>query len=221
MVRAIAFGILITAALPAAKKQPPAGSGESESVRVTAVLYTEKEAIKELIGDDLGGHYTVLSVKVESRFGRELDVKYDDFVLRTDKDGERSTPFAPSQIAGYGALVVTEGGTRRGNMMGDNTGPVWGGAPGTGGRPQRVGGDGGGVGSGTTEAVPGQTSVQSAEGQRVPPLQRTLEAKVLPEGKTEKALSGLLYFPLEKQKVKHLELIYKANDGKISLRFKD
>ena len=59
-----------------------------------------------------------------------------------------------------------------------------------------------------------------APARRSPPLQKTLEAKILPESKTDKALSGLLYFPLEKQKVKDLELTYAAADGKISLRFK-
>ena len=89
--------------------------------------------------------------------------------------------------------------------------------PGTMDRPRRMGGEGMGSGG---EAVEGQTKAQSGAGQKVPPLQKTLEAKILPEGKTDKALSGLLYFPLEKQKVKDLELTYAAADGKISLRFK-
>ena len=218
MLRAIAFGLVLAAAVPAAsKKEPATARGESESIRVTATLYTDKDAIKQLIGSDLDGHYTVLDVKVESRFGREVDVRRDDFTLRTDKDGERSRPFAASQIAGRGALVVSEGGIRGGGMMGDSGGPVWGGAPGTMDRPRRMGGEGMGSGG---EAVEGQTKAQSGAGQKVPPLQKTLEAKILPEGKTDKALSGLLYFPLEKQKVKDLELTYAAADGKISLRFK-
>ena len=47
-----------------------------------------------------------------------------------------------------------------------------------------------------------------------------LEEKILPEKKTTEALTGLLYFPLGKQKGKDLELVYKAADGKISVRFK-
>ena len=33
-------------------------------------------------------------------------------------------------------------------------------------------------------------------------------------------MAGLLYFPLGKQKVKDLELIYTAADGKVSIRFR-
>lgn len=218
MFRAIALCAIAAAMLAAAsKKAPPTARGESESIEVTATLYTDREAIKQLIGNDLDGHYTVIDVRVASRFGHPIDVKRDDFKLRTDKDGERSAPFAASQIAGRGALVVTEGGMRGGGMMGDSGGPAWGGSPGTMGRPRRMGGEGSGSGG---EAVEGQTKAQSGASQNVPPLQKTLEAKILPEGKTEKSLSGLLYFPLEKQKVKDLELTYAAADGKISLRFK-
>src|SRR5207245_9200300 len=42
------------------------------------------------------------------KFGSQIDIRRDDFMLKTDKDGERTTPFVASQIAGKGALVVTE-----------------------------------------------------------------------------------------------------------------
>ena len=46
-------------------------------------------------------------VKVEPKYTKEIVIDRDDFLLRTDKDGDRSKPMAPSQIAGRGALVLT------------------------------------------------------------------------------------------------------------------
>ena len=147
MFRAVALSLALAGVLAAAgKKTTGTGRGESESMEITATVYTGAEAVKQLVGDDLGGHFTVIEVKVASRFGHELDVSRDNFTLRTDKDGEKSAPFAASQIAGRGVLVVSEGGVRSGGPAADNGGPVWGGAPGTMGRPRRVGGDGTGGG---------------------------------------------------------------------------
>ena len=63
-----------------------------------------------MLGDDLGGHYIVAEVKVEPKYGKEITIDRDDFVLRTDKDGEKDQPFAASQIAGREALIVRETG---------------------------------------------------------------------------------------------------------------
>ena len=198
------------------KKAPASGRGETETITVNATVFTDREAIKQRLGSDLDGHYIVVDVRISSRFGREIDVHRDDFLLRTDKDGEKSTPFAPSQIAGKGALVVSQT-SRGGAMMGDNNGPVWGGY-GT-DRPRRMGGDGGAIGGGDggTEA---RAAVRSGEGEKTDPLKALLEEKILPEKKTTESLTGLLYFPLEKQKFKDLELIYTAPDGRISVRFR-
>ena len=203
----------------AGKKPPPSGRGESESIVVTATALLDKEAIKERLGSDLDGHYVVVDVRIASRFGREIDVRRDDFLLRTDKDGEKTTPFAPSQVAGRGALVISQTGRGGGGIMGDSGGPVWGGYPGSTDRPRRMGGDGGavGAGGGGTEA---QARVDSGAGEKANPLKKVLEEKILPEKKTSETITGLLYFPLEKQKAKDLELVYKAPDGKISVRFK-
>jgi len=51
-------------------------------------------------------------------------------------------------------------------------------------------------------------------------LKKVLNEKILPEKKTETPVSGLLYFPLEKQKQKDLELWYNTPDGKLTLRFR-
>ncbi len=52
-------------------------------------------------------------------------------------------------------------------------------------------------------------------------LEKTLAAKALPEKKTDQPASGLLYFSMDKQKMKDLELVYgPPGDQRIRLRFK-
>ena len=103
---------------------PPETRGENESVVITATLYAKPEAVKEVLGSDLGGHYIVLAIEVTPRFGKEVAINRDDFVLKTDKDGEKSAPFAPSQIAGRGAMVVRQTGGAGATGMHDND-PSW------------------------------------------------------------------------------------------------
>ncbi|MCC6857564.1 MAG: hypothetical protein IT158_03330 [Bryobacterales bacterium] len=202
--------------LSGAPKSPVVVRGSNASVDLEATLYLGKEAVKQVLGSDLEGYYIVLGVKVTPRGSDPLAVRHDDFVLRTDKNGERTTPFAPSQIAGKGVLVLSEEGGSQG-VMAENAGPVWGGYPA--GRPGRLGGDGGAIGnssSGTTQAT-----IHSGGKDKEDPLMQVLKEKILPEKKTAEPVSGLLYFPLEaKQKQKDLELIYTTPSGKISLRFK-
>ena len=70
---------------------------------LTVTLHLDPADVKEMIGNDLGGHYIVAEVNVEPKYGKEILLDRDDFLLRTDKDGEKAKPFAASQIAGSGA----------------------------------------------------------------------------------------------------------------------
>jgi hypothetical protein len=191
--------------------------GENESVVITATLYAKPEAVKEVLGSDLGGHYIVVAIEVTPRYGKEVAITRDDFVLKTDKDGERSGPFAPSQIAGRGAMVVRQTGGAGGTGMHDNDGPIVGGYPGTIGPPRRMGGDGIGD-AGAPAGAEAKTRTGSHE--KEDPMLGVLKQKELPETKTDKPVSGLLYFPMEKQKAKDLELRYAASGDKIAMRFR-
>jgi hypothetical protein len=197
--------------------KPPESRGENESVVITATLYSRPEAVKEVLGSDLEGHYIVVSVEVTPRFGKEVEINRDDFVLKTDKDGERSGPFAPSQIAGRGAMVIRQPGGAGGTGMHDNPGPVIGGYPGSVGPPRRLGGDGIGN-AGAPEGAEAKTRTGAHEAEN--PMLGVLKQKELPETKTDKPVSGLLYFPMEKQKVKDLELRYNMSGDKIVMRFR-
>ncbi|HTT64328.1 MAG TPA: hypothetical protein VMG35_20895 [Bryobacteraceae bacterium] len=197
---------------------PPDTRGENESVVIHATVYARPEAVKEVLGSDLGGHYIVVAVEVTPRFGKQVVIDRDDFVLKTDKDGERTGPFAPSQIAGRGAMVIHATGGAGATGMHDNDGPIWGGYPGSTGPPRRLGGDGVGN-AGAAAGVEAKTRTGSHE--KEDPMLAVLTQKELPEIKTDKPVSGLLYFPMEKQKVKNLELRFRYNvpDDKITMRF--
>lgn len=190
--------------------------GENESVVINATVYAKPEAVKELVGSDLGGHYIVVAVEVTPRFGKQVAIDRDDFVLKTDKDGERTGPFAPGQIAGKGAMVVRQTGGSGATPMHDNDGPIWGGLPGSMGQPRRLGGDGVGN-AGAPDGAEAKTRTASHE--KEDPMLAVLKEKELPQTKTDKPVSGLLYFPMEKQKVKDLELRYNAADDKITMHF--
>jgi hypothetical protein len=216
---AFLFAVLLLSAGP--KKTSGSARGENEDLILTVTLYTDPADIQNLLGSDLGGHYFVADVKVEPKYGKEISVDRDDFVLRTDRDGERDRPYEGSQIAGKTALVV--GKTKAGgNGAAVDSTPTNGGQPVPAGGPvmypptgTAVGGGGAGADSETNKAA-----IKADTGDEPNPLEKTLDDKILPQKKTEKPVSGLLYFPMEKQKLKDLELLYGAKENRITLRFK-
>ena len=192
----------------AAKKTSGTARGENNDVIVNVTIYIDPAAVKEALGDDLGGHYIVALVKVEPKYTKEITIDRDDFILRTDKDGDRTAPMAPSQIAGAGGLVLTR-----------TDGPSGQGAERS--RGWSIGGMGMG-GGGASSGGPANTGVKASteKSEKDSPLQKLLEAKVLPEKKIEEPLTGFLFFPMEKQKMKDLELLYGAKENRIRMRFK-
>ncbi len=172
-------------------------SGEDDYVELTATAIADPDSVKEVLGSDLGGHYILMDVQIVPKEGRKIAVRLDDFVLKTDKDGEKTTPFVPSQIAGRGSLVVTETGSGGGNTFG--IGPM---------------------SIGTANIKEAHSTVKSGANEKPDPILDVLKQKILPEKETTTPVSGLLYFPMEKQKLKDLELIYTTPEGKLRLRFK-
>ena len=200
--RALALGFLVPLLLSASKNDVATARGENDDVALEATLYIDGEAVKELIGNDLGGHYIVAAIKLTPKYGKEMVVDRDDFVLHTDKDGEKAQPFVGNQIAGQTALIVNGEAPEKkkggGWTMG---GPVMMGSP---GMPHDPGP------TGSTVKTDGQEN----------PLKKLLDSKILPEGKSDQPVSGLLYFPMEKQKMKDLHIQYGPKDNRITLRFK-
>jgi hypothetical protein len=211
---AIVAGVTAVAVLCASDKKIPLHSTENDLVEITATALADREAVQQALGSDLGGHYILVQVRVSPKDGNKVKIDRDDFVLRTDRDGQRTTPFAPSQIAGRGALIITQGGSGGGGYVGpSDTGYGQYGPPIMNGG--LMGGGGGSGGGGETH-----TTIKSGAKDKVDPILDVLKEKILPEKETDAPVSGLLYFPMEKQKLKDLELIYKTPEGKLTLRFK-
>jgi hypothetical protein len=210
----IAVALAVAAACLGADKKPPEGTASNSALEITAKLYTDKDDIKKILGSDLNGYFTLVDVRMAPKTGSKLAVTRDDFVLRSDKDGQRALPFHPSQIAGSGVLVVSRSG--RGSPGVGQGGHVWG--PPQGGAPARTGTD-----SPTTGNSPGGSQAGGAsEKPREDPLLAVLKEKVLAEKEIAEPLSGLLYFLLEgTHKPKELELMYNGPAGRLSLRFKN
>ena len=204
--------IVASTAFAAPKPAPtPTAKTGNMQVELTATLYVDKPAIQQLLGSDLGGYYVVIDVRLSPKNNEKFKVFRDDFVLRTDRDGERSKPFAASQIAGRGALVVTrtyDGG----GVAAENGGPVFGGG---------IGGMGvGGIGN-AGGTISNSAKIDNTSKNKESPLLAALNEKILPEKEIDQPVSGLLYFPIEpKQKIKDLELIYSGPGSKLSLRFR-
>jgi hypothetical protein len=196
----------------AIKKNTGSARGENQDLTLDATIHSDGAAVKELLGDDLGSHFIVVQVKVEPKFGKEITIDRDDFVLRTDKDGERTKPMAPSQIAGRGAMVITS--TRGPSSEGAERTRGW-----SMGGPIGIGSGGGvGAGGGTDTSSVKATMEKTAD--QDSPLKKVLDSKVLPEKKTTEPVTGMLYFPMENQKLKDLELLYGGKENRVSLRFK-
>ena len=186
---------------------------ENQSVEISATVVLDKEDINQILGSDLDGHYILVQVTVTPKFGSQVDVHRDDFVLKTDKDGERASPYVASQIAGKGALVVTQ-------TVGSGTsgGPQF-------GSPYDYPAYGAGIGGGPSQITEAHAKMQGGskdakDKAKESPLIKTLNEKILPEKKADGPVSGYLYFAMEKQKQKDLQLIYTNPDGKLTIRFR-
>ncbi|MGA2041504.1 MAG: hypothetical protein ABSH42_19655 [Bryobacteraceae bacterium] len=192
--------------LGAGPKQTVAtAKGENEDLILTATLYIDPQEIKQVAGSDLEGHFFVAEIKVEPKYGKEIAVDPDDFVLWTNKDGEHTQPYEASQVAGKNVMTITPAKTA---APASKTGISLG-----------VGGIGMGSG-GSGDADSNKVTVKIDSDEQDNPLEKALDAKMLPHKKTLAPVSGLLYFPMEKQKMKDLELRYGSKENRITLRFK-
>lgn len=217
MVLRLVAPVLFAAILMAADKKPITASGYNRDVDIKAEAFLDKEEVKRIVGYDLGPNIVVVEVTVAPKSGKELKVFPDDFLLRSYKDGQKSGPFSPSQIAGKGGLTLstTSGG---GMVAGEDRGPTYGGLGG--GMPGRLGGNGGGFGN---AAGPTGTAVSEKDmnKEKENPMLKVLKEKVLAEGETTEPVKGLLYFPLEgKHKGKDIAIQYNGHGGRVIIEFK-
>ena len=201
------IALFLAAATQAVDKKLPIDQASNEVLSISATAFTDKEQIQHELGSDLGPDMVVVRVTIRPVSEKPVRVSLDDFLLVCDKgDFQRAQPFAPSQIAGSAALVVTPQGAKGG---GSNH-PSFGGF-GLGGM---IGGGTGGV------QPPADSKVEATKSDKENPLLAVLTAKGLPEKETTEEVSGLLYFQINgKVKPKDLEFHYKGPAGQLALRF--
>ena len=204
-------------ALAQLKRVP--GAFENDRIAIQSTIAADRESVKKLIGHDFDGAVAVVEVTVTPRGGEPLDVEREDWTLFSNKDAQKAPAFHPSQLAGQGAIVVTEkwegGGV--GSRNNPNA-PVIGGVPGTGTRPTQLPGNSPGFGNAGSAVTDNQIKVTN---DKENPVLATLKAKELPYGKTMKPVKGLLYFALDgKHKLKDLELWYRGPGGRFVVSYK-
>jgi hypothetical protein len=202
----LAFLILLSA-LEAAEKKLPIEQTSNDVIEITATPIIDKDKIKQELGSDLGGDIVLVRVQVRPVSDKPVKISLDDFLLVSSKDGQRSQPFTPSQIAGDAALVLTPQGAKNG--IGGNR-PKWSGIAGP-----------FGMGTGSSGTSGTDTKVESVHSDKPNPVLAVLKEKVLQEKEITESISGLLYFQMAgKFKPKDLEFHYKGPAGQLALRFR-
>jgi len=210
--------------LAVGQSQLPAGTAGDSRASVEAKLILTREAMKAALGEDPGDNVIVVEVKFTPRKEGKYYLDHDEFLLRTDNDGQRARPAYPTQLAGSAVMVVGSKGGTQGQVGAERRRVPYGipGIPGTGGAPPTLPGNQPPVVGSATADTSGATS--SIEESKSSPQQRALLKALtdrrLPEGEVEGPVSGYLYFIFEgKHKLKHYELIYRKAPPRLSLRF--
>jgi hypothetical protein len=205
--RSWCLAVLLSAgAVLAADKKLPIEEASNELVDVSAVPL-DKDQTRQELGSDLSAGFVVVRIKFRPVSDKPIQISLDDFLLVSAKDGERSAPFAPSQIAGNTTLVVTPQGNKNGGTA--RTRPTFG-----------IGGLYGGTGT-TNNQSQVDSKIETTHSDKENPLLAALTEKVLPEKEATEETSGLLYFQMnEKLKTKDMELHYKGPGGRLALRFR-
>lgn len=203
---------LSLALLGAADKKLPIAETSNELLDISVSAPLDKEQIRQELGSDLGDDIIVIRLTARPVSDKPVQLSLDDFLLVSGKDGQRSEPYEPGQLAGSDSLSVTPNGVRRGGLGDHPNRPTFG----VGG----IGIGGGGVGNSGATPTP-DVKVKESRDEKENPLLAALNAKILPEKEITEPTSGLLFFQVVgKVKAKDLELHYKGPAGKMALRFR-
>jgi hypothetical protein len=197
--------------------RPADATFSNDNVEMAATAILDPATIRQVLGTELGRGYCLVKVVVTPKTEDKLRVDLDDFTLLSYKDGQRSQPFQPSQIAGSATMVVSTRSVAGGGTTSENNGPIWGGLGG--GMPQRMPGSGGGIGN-TASETEAQAKIEKGDKKPKSPLMVALEKNLFQSGEFAEPRTGYLYFPLEgKQKSKELALLYKGQAGRFTMAF--
>jgi hypothetical protein len=190
----------------AKKVVSPNTSASNDQIDVIATIILPEEEVTQKLGADPGKGIALLQVRVIPKTDKPIQVSPDDFILLAHDDGERSKPFDPAEMAGQGALVVTN--SADGTKVKKTSSSV---------------GFGGIMGGGASPGNPKVTTLSSKmdpKHQGDQNLLELLKAKELPEKESIEPIEGFLYFPLDgKHKLRNLAVLYRGPAGKLDLEF--
>ena len=183
-------------------------------------LVQSVEEIEGIAGDRLEGEITLVEVRVQPLYGSEFHLDRENFLLRARNTNDTSPARTPDRIAGSSVLDLTAKTTNSSpDLFADDTNsPIWGGLPGTGTRPRRIGGPPSGLGGGASGE-----EIRSVEGRNegAGTAAERLGSAELPLQLADDPASGYLYFEIPaKVKRKHLELSYDGGLGTFRVEFK-
>jgi len=206
LVSSLIVVVSAAAAFAAKKVVSPSTSAGNEQVDIIATISLTEAEVAQKLGADPGKGIVLLQVRVIPKTDKPVDVSPDDFILLAHDDGERSRPFDAAELAGSGALVVsnTSGAKVRRTGTSFGLGGMMGGTGGSPGNPKVVA-----LSSKMDEKQKGNTTLLNA-----------LKAKQLPEKQASQPVEGYLYFPLDgKHKLKNMAVLYRGPAGKLDLEF--
>jgi hypothetical protein len=209
LVIAIAFVLSGVSAFASKKVISPETSAGNEEVDLVATIFLTREEATQKLGVDPGPDIAILQVRVIPKTDKPVQVAADDFILLAHNDGERNKPFTPAEIAGQGAIIVSntadqQSKGKKTTTTGGLGGIMIGGGSSSPGNPKVVA-----LGTKEDDKRPGD-----------PKLLEALKAKQLPDKETNEPLEGLLYFRLSgKHKLKDMAVLYRGPAGKLNLDF--
>jgi hypothetical protein len=203
-------GVVLVSALPvfgSKKVISPVTTGSNDQLDLEATITLTEDEVAQQLGADPGKGIVLLKVRVTPKTDTPIQISPDDFILLAHDDGERARPFEPSEIAGKGAMVVTnvpQGAQKKTSGFGGFGGMI-----------------GGGSGSSPGNSKPVMLNSKmdpNAKGNEK--LLETLKDKELKMTESAKPVEGYLYFPLDgKHKLKNLAVLYRGPAGKLNLEF--
>lgn len=214
---AAAVGLLVCGL--SAARLPDWYTRELPDAEFQARLVRDVAEIERVAGDSFDGEVILIEVRVRPLYGSKIFLRRDDFLVRARNNNETSPAQTPNRIAGSAVLDLSaEKKTSAPDLFADDTGPIWGGAPGTGSRPRRLGGPPDHIGSSTASqeliTAKQRSAADSSGAARLQLLELPLELEDDPG-------AGYLYFEMPaKTKRKHLELSYDGNLGEFLIEFK-
>ncbi len=221
MVRVIfLFGTLLAGALAVAS-QPDWYSRELPDAEIRARLVRDTTEIRKVTGASLEGEVVLVELRVRPLYGSQLEFQREEFLLRARNNNDTSPAVSPGRIAGSAVLDLTAKRTSSsGTVFAENPdAPIWGGVPGTGQRPRRLGMPPrmAGAGSATQE----KRSVEQLDQQGEDTVVDRLRKLELPLVAHDDPVGGYLYFEIpSRTRRKYLELSYDGSLGEFLIEFR-